>query len=73
VEPEHSRLIERERNAIKGNRHTFLGALASTRFAGFGWALGDFVMAHRHMNGIKRRAEREWRTMRSSQQVATRT
>ncbi len=66
VEPEHSRLIERSRTAIKGNRHTHLGALASTRFAGFGWALGDFVMAHRHMNGIKRRAEREWRTMSSS-------
>jgi hypothetical protein len=76
VEPvgsERSRLIERSRTAINGNRHTLLGALASSRFAGFGWALCDFVIAHRQMNGIKRRAEREWRATSSSQPVATRT
>jgi hypothetical protein len=73
VGSERSRLIERSRTAIKGNRHSTLGVIASSWFAGFGWALGDFVMAHRHMNGIKRRAEREWRTGSSSQRVATRT
>lgn len=73
VESERSRLIERSRTAVKGNPNSILGVLAGSRFAGLGWALGDFVMAHRHMNGIKRRAEREWRTMSSSQPVAART
>jgi hypothetical protein len=70
---ERSRLIERSRTAVKGNPNSLLGVLAGSRFAGFGWALGDFGMAHRHMNGIKLRAEREWRTMSSSQAVAART
>jgi hypothetical protein len=73
VDSDRSRLIERSRTAVKGNPNSLLGVLAGSRFAGFGWALGDFVMAHRHMNGIKRRAEREWRTASSSQPVATKT
>jgi hypothetical protein len=73
VDSQRSRLIEWSRTAVKGNPNSLLGVLAGSRFAGFGWALGDFVMAHRHMNGIKRRAEREWRTTSSTQQLATRT
>ncbi len=73
VGSERSRLIERSRTAVKGNPNSLLGVLAGSRFAGFGWALGDFVMAHRHMNGIKRRAEREWRTTSSSHSVARKT
>jgi hypothetical protein len=73
VGSERSRLIERSRTAVKGNPNSLVGVIAGSRFAGFGWALGDFVMAHRHMNGIKRRAEREWRTTSSTQQLATRT
>jgi hypothetical protein len=73
VGSERSRLIERSGTAVKGNPNSLLGVVAGSRFAGFGWALGDFVMAHRHMNGIKRRAEHKWRTMSSSQPVATRT
>lgn len=57
VDAEHSRLIERERTAVKVNYRTLLGALA-TRFAVSGLYVGDFVMAHRHMKGIKARAER---------------
>ena len=26
-------------------------------------SLGDFVMAHRHMQGIRRRAEAQWRAI----------
>jgi hypothetical protein len=66
IDSGHSRLIERARTAIKGNPSTLLGAVMSTRFGRSGLAVGDFVMAHRHMNGIKRRAEHEWRTTSSN-------
>jgi hypothetical protein len=72
IDSEHSRLIERARTAIKGNNSTLLGALASKRFARSVFAVGDFVMAHRHMKGIKRRAEHEFRTTRSSRHEAAR-
>jgi hypothetical protein len=72
VDSERSRLIERARTSMRCDRNTLLGALNSTRFAGLGWTVGDFVMAHRHMRGIKQRAEREWRTTSSNQPV-TRT
>src|SRR5918995_962200 len=60
IDSEHSRLIERARTEIKGNSSTLLGTLVSKRFARSGLAVGDFVMARRHMKGIKRRAEHEW-------------
>jgi hypothetical protein len=64
IDSERSRLIERARTAVKGNHRNLLGVLASTRLARFPLAVGDFVMAHRHMRGLKRRAEHEWRGTR---------
>ena len=69
VDGEHSRLIERARTAVKGTPGTPLGDFASTRFFGAALAVGDFVMAHRHMKGLKRRAEHEWSQL---QQARTR-
>ena len=65
VEPlddDHSRLIERARTTIKGRRATLLGTVASTPVTGPLLSAADFVMAHRHMKGIKHRAERAWLT-----------
>jgi hypothetical protein len=61
IDSEHSRLVERARTAIKFKPNTRAGAVASTAFVGPALAIGDFVMAHRHMRGIQHRAERVWR------------
>jgi len=58
---EHSRLIERARTTLTTNPDTIAGKLLSTRLGGSALAVGDFVMAHRHMHGIRRRAEAQWR------------
>jgi hypothetical protein len=57
----HSRLIERERTAIQTNNDTAAGKLIGTPVGAAAAGLGDFVMAHRHMHGIKRHAEAQWR------------
>ena len=60
----HCRLIERARTAIITNDNTVTGKLISTPLgAAAPLALGDFVMAHRHMQGIRRRAEAQWRAI----------
>src|SRR6266704_3625805 len=53
----HCRLIERARTAIITNNDTVTGKLISTPPGAAALSLGDFVMAHRHMQGIRRRAE----------------
>jgi hypothetical protein len=40
---------------------TQLGKFLATRFGTLLLTSGDFVMAHRQMQGIKRRAEWDWR------------
>jgi hypothetical protein len=59
----HTRLIERQRTAVTTSQDTIAGRLMTSASA---WSLGDFVMAHRHMHGIKRRAEAHWHTTASS-------
>ena len=59
VDGEHSRLIERARTAVRSNTETRAGWVAS-RVAPPALACGDFVMARRHMLGLRRRAEAEW-------------
>jgi hypothetical protein len=59
--PEHTRLVERARTSLTVNERTLLGRLLATRLGMRLLAVGDFVMARRHMLGIKRRAERDWR------------
>jgi hypothetical protein len=59
----HTRLIERQRTAVTTSQDTIAGRLMTSASA---WSLRDFVMAHRHMHGIKRRAEAHWRTTASS-------
>jgi hypothetical protein len=57
----YSRLIERARTTVTTNPDTIAGRLLSTRLGDVALAIGDFVMAHRHMQGIRRRAEAQWR------------
>ena len=52
-----TRLIERSRTAVAGDRATMLGRLMSTAPAADLLAIGDFVMARKHLRGIKQRAE----------------
>ena len=59
--PEHTRLVERARTSLTVNERTLLGRLLATRLGMWLLAVGDFVMARRHMLGITRRAERDWR------------
>jgi len=59
----HCRLIERARTAIITNNDTVTGKLISTPPGAAALSLGDFVMAHRHMQGIRRRAEAQWRAI----------
>ena len=59
VDEEHSRLVERARTSLTTNTDTLAGRAASW-LAIPALTCGDFVMAHRHMHGVKRRAEREW-------------
>src|SRR6266511_596054 len=59
--PEHTRLVERARTSLTVNERTLLGRLLATRLGMRLLAAGDFVMARRHMLGITRRAERDWR------------
>ena len=61
IGPEDTRLIERSRTALTMNEHTLLGKVLANRFGTMLLAPGDFVMARRQMQGIKRRAERSWR------------
>ncbi len=56
----HCRLIERARTAIITDNDTVTGKLISTPLGAAALSLGDFVMAHRHMQGIRRRAEAQW-------------
>jgi hypothetical protein len=56
-----TRLIERSRTTITMNEHTFLGKVLANRLGTLLLAPGDFVMARRQMQGIKRRAEHRWR------------
>jgi hypothetical protein len=70
VDAGHSRLIERSRTALTTNKDTTAGRLVSTplgaaALVGFFRRL-DFVMAHRQMQGIKRRAEAQWSSTASS-------
>lgn len=60
IGPEDTRLIERSRTTITMNEHTLLGNVLAKRFGPLLLAPGDFIMARRHMLGIKRRAERGW-------------
>ena len=53
----HCRLIERAHTAIITNNDTVTGKLISTPLGAAALSLGDFVMAPRHMQGIRRRAE----------------
>lgn len=61
IGPEGTRLIERSRTTITMNEHTLLGRVLANRLGTLLLAPGDFVMAHRQMQGIKRRAEHGWR------------
>ena len=61
IGPEDTRLIERSRTTLTMNEHTLLGKILAKRFGTLLLAPGDFVMARRQMQGIKRRAERDWR------------
>jgi hypothetical protein len=58
---EDTRLIERSRTSLRMNDHTLLGKFLARRFGTLLLISGDFVMARRQMQGIKRRAEQEWR------------
>ena len=61
IDAEHTRLLERSRTTLTMNHATLVGRLLATRLlASLVLAPGDFVMARRHMLGIKRRAERDW-------------
>jgi hypothetical protein len=51
------------RTAIITNNDTVTGKLISTPPGAAALSLGDFVMAHRHMQGIRRRAEAQWRAI----------
>ena len=62
----HCRLIERARTAIIADNDTVTGKLISTPPGAAALSLGDFVMAHRHMQGIRRRAEAQWRAIARS-------
>lgn len=66
---ESSRLLERSRTAMKTNRNTRAGRVAA-RFAPVAIACGDFVMAQRHMRGLKRRAEADWASKARAHQAA---
>jgi len=61
IGPEDTRLIERSRTSLTTNDHTQLGKFVATRLGTLLLTSGDFVMAHRQMQGIKRRAEWDWR------------
>lgn len=58
---EGTRLIERSRTTITMNEHALLGKLLANRLGSVLLALGDFAMARRQLQGIRRRAERHWR------------
>ncbi len=58
IGPQDTRLIARSRTSLPMNDHTLLAKLLARRFATLLLISGDFAMAHRHMYGIKRRAER---------------
>jgi hypothetical protein len=59
IDAEHTRLIERSRTTLTMNHATLVGRLLATRLStSLILAPGDFVMARRHMLGIKKRAER---------------
>lgn len=51
------RLIERSRTAVAGDSAKMFGRLMSTAPAADLLAIGDFVMACKHLRGIKQRAE----------------
>jgi hypothetical protein len=61
IGPDDTRLIERSRTSLTMNDDTLLGRFLAGRFGTLPLISGDFVMAHRQMQGIKRRAERDWR------------
>jgi hypothetical protein len=60
IGPQDTRLIERSRTTLTMNERTLLGKILARRFGTLLLAPGDFVMARRQMQGIKRRAERSW-------------
>jgi hypothetical protein len=70
IGPQDTRRIERSRTTLTMNEHTLLGEILAKRFGTLLLAPGDFVMARRQMQGIKRRAERDWRA-RLEQTVQT--
>ena len=59
VDRECSRLLERARTAMQTNGNTRAGRIAA-RVAPPAIRCGDVVMAHRHMRGLKQRAEADW-------------
>jgi hypothetical protein len=61
IGPDDTRLIERGRTSLTMNDDTLLGRFLASRLGTLPLIAGDFVMAHRQMQGIKRRAERDWR------------
>lgn len=65
----HCRLLERQRTSVAANQETTAGKLMSTppgaAALAIGLSIGDFVMARRHMRGIRRRAEAQWRPGRA--------
>ena len=61
VGPDDTRLIERSRTSLTMNDDTWLGRFLAGRVGTLLLVSGDFVMARRQMQGIRRRAERDWR------------
>jgi hypothetical protein len=60
------RLIERSRTATTTNKDTIAGKPGSARLGASALPFEDFVMAHRQLQRIRRRAEARWRASGSS-------